>query len=674
MSRRDTVWHNRTGSYIETTKPTGYDILINGTDRYLNWGVLSGTTGYGIRDNAGVMEFKDSGGAWAAFGVGGGTVDGSGTANEIAYWVDSNTLGTLAVATYPSLAELAYVKGVTSAIQTQINTKANSSGALSQFVGNGNWKVFYSDGSGDITELALGADGTFLKSNGASSAPTFAVPAGSGDVTKVGTPANNQIGVWTGDGTIEGDANFYWDSVGKEFSATVSASNYILLGDDYLYFSTLGGGYNFRNGNVGAVLDTTSIASTSKTFTFPNTSGTLALLQASNAYTVGGQSITVADTTNVVGLTVTQNDSTNDPLVASFIATGTYSQNMVKLENQSSSSSGAYLELYHNSTSPSTSDTSGIEFNAKNASGTKITQAAITSGWGTTTAGAEDGQLKFFITAGGGEYTEIFELRSTDARVFKNLVPATLDGAALGTTSLQFSDLFLASGGVINFNNGNATLTHSAGLLTSNVSLSLGTSNILTTGTIELGAASDTTISRVSAGVVAIEGVNILTTTTGLPLAGGTMSGNITLGENTSIALDPAGSADGKYTGITVTGTGGATIAFGDLVTLDKDDSRWELVDISVAAAATGDARGVIGIAVTSSTDGGAITVLLQGIIRADANFPALTIGAAVFASTTGDIVVTQPTTTDHVIRQVGFAMTADEIFFSPTQTWVTHT
>ena len=147
----------------------------------------------------------------------------------------------------------------------------------------------------------------------------------------------------------------------------------------------------------------------------------------------------------------------------------------------------------------------------------------------------------------------------------------------------------------------------------------------------------------------------------------------MTLAENASIALDPAGSADGKYSGITITGTGGATIAFGDLVTLDKDDSRWELVDISVAAAATGDARGVIGIAATSSTDGAAITVLLNGIIRADANFPALTIGAAVYASTTGDIIVAQPTTVDYVIRIVGYALTADEIYFNPENDWITH-
>ena len=40
-----------------------------------------------------------------------------------------------------------------------------------------NWRVLYIDGSGNVTELALGADGTYLKSNGASSAPTFATPA-----------------------------------------------------------------------------------------------------------------------------------------------------------------------------------------------------------------------------------------------------------------------------------------------------------------------------------------------------------------------------------------------------------------------------------------------------------------------------------------------------------------
>ena len=50
--------------------------------------------------------------------TGGGTV-GPGTANEIAYFDSTTTVNSLATATYPSLTELSYVKGATSAIQTQ---------------------------------------------------------------------------------------------------------------------------------------------------------------------------------------------------------------------------------------------------------------------------------------------------------------------------------------------------------------------------------------------------------------------------------------------------------------------------------------------------------------------------------------------------------------------------
>jgi outer membrane lipoprotein-sorting protein len=48
-------------------------------------------------------------------------ITGVGTANEIAYFTSGQVIASLAVATYPSLTELSYVKGVTSAIQTQFN-------------------------------------------------------------------------------------------------------------------------------------------------------------------------------------------------------------------------------------------------------------------------------------------------------------------------------------------------------------------------------------------------------------------------------------------------------------------------------------------------------------------------------------------------------------------------
>ena len=62
--------------------------------------------------------------------------------------------------------------------------------------------------------------------------------------------------------------------------------------------------------------------------------------------------------------------------------------------------------------------------------------------------------------------TNALFLDSSSVQFSENAVPSINDGASLGTTSLMWSDLFLASAGVINFNNGNMTLTHSANDLT----------------------------------------------------------------------------------------------------------------------------------------------------------------------------------------------------------------
>lgn len=40
------------------------DLFVEGSSRYLNFGTATGTSGYGFRDNAGTLEFKNSGGSW----------------------------------------------------------------------------------------------------------------------------------------------------------------------------------------------------------------------------------------------------------------------------------------------------------------------------------------------------------------------------------------------------------------------------------------------------------------------------------------------------------------------------------------------------------------------------------------------------------------------------------
>ncbi len=44
--------------------------ILSGSSLYLNFGATAGSTGYGIRDNAGVMEAKDSGGSWTPISQG----------------------------------------------------------------------------------------------------------------------------------------------------------------------------------------------------------------------------------------------------------------------------------------------------------------------------------------------------------------------------------------------------------------------------------------------------------------------------------------------------------------------------------------------------------------------------------------------------------------------------
>lgn len=151
------------------------------------------------------------------------------------------------------------------------------------------------------------------------------------------------------------------------------------------------------------------------------------------------------------------------------------------------------------------------------------------------------------------------------------------------------------------------------------------------------------------------------------------LGGVLTFGENSELKLDAALSADGKYCGITEAGTAGATLAFGDICYLAAADSRWELADSS-AASTSGDVK--LGICVlAAAADASATVMLLWGKVRADAVFPTFTISAPVHVGeTAGDVVVAAPTTTDSVTRRVGFANTADELFFCPSNDYYTHT
>ena len=97
-------------------------------------------------------------------------------------------------------------------------------------------------------------------------------------------------------------------------------------------------------------------------------------------------------------------------------------------------------------------------------------------------------------------------------------------GLTINSTTIPTSATLLTSGGALGTPS-SGTLTNATGLPISGLTSS--TSTALGLGTIELGHATDTTISRVSAGVAAIEGVNIVTTSSTDTLTNKTLSSAI---------------------------------------------------------------------------------------------------------------------------------------------------
>lgn len=73
MARTEGLWE-RVGALdaIQPVSLDGYDLLVKGTNKYLNFNTSVGSSGYGFRDSGGTMQFKNSGGSWTDVGSGSG--------------------------------------------------------------------------------------------------------------------------------------------------------------------------------------------------------------------------------------------------------------------------------------------------------------------------------------------------------------------------------------------------------------------------------------------------------------------------------------------------------------------------------------------------------------------------------------------------------------------------
>jgi len=323
----------------------------------------------------------------------------------------------------------------------------------------------------------VGGAGTFLKDVAGDGVLTWATPAGSGDVSKVGTPVNNQVGVWTGDGTLEGDAALTYDATTDTLTSVTFAGALtgIASGNALPALSNL----------ASVAINTTLVSDTD------------------NIDALGTSAIAWSDLFLGSGAVITWNSapSTADLTLTHSAETLTFAGGTIALGTATA--------------------TGGLTGNITgNVSGTAATvtgaaQAAITSLGTLTTLTVDDITINGNTISSAGASTLAINPTAGQAITFDGTI--TLDaGVIAGATSITSTTFVgaltgtasgnLVSGGALGTPS-SATLTNATGLPIAGLTASTVTA--LGVGSIELGHASDTTIARVSAGVASIEGKNI---------------------------------------------------------------------------------------------------------------------------------------------------------------------
>lgn len=218
------------------------------------------------------------------------------------------------------------------------------------------------------------------------------------------------------------------------------------------------------NGTVGATTPAagtfTSVTDSGLTSTRVTFSGTSGLLSddAGFIFTAASDLLTLGENGQDGSLKIFAEDGATDH--STIFNPGTQTQDIIYTLPVDDGTSGQQLQT----------DGTGVLSWAAAGGSLVVGTTAITSGTTTRILYDNAGVLGEYTLTGTGT---VVAMQTAPSFLTSITTPSVLassnDSGALGASGTAFADLFLASGGVINWNAGNATITHSTGLLTSNV-------------------------------------------------------------------------------------------------------------------------------------------------------------------------------------------------------------
>jgi hypothetical protein len=260
---------------------TTFQQLGMNPDTYISWGTPQGTSGYGLRDNSGVIEVKNDGGAWTPITA------SSGAPNDASYWVRTAN-GSLTNETVMGALGTGLIINVTT---TGVPIIYSGTSCTNQFP-----RSINPAGAATCSSVSLTADttGTLTVAKGGTGLTTGTSGgvlyfSASGTLASSGALTANRLVVGGGAGvapSVVGGLGTTTQVLHGNASGAPTFGSVVLTTDVSGILPAANGGT--ANGFFAVTGPTTS----TKTFTFPNASATVLTSNAAVTPAQGGTGIT----------------------------------------------------------------------------------------------------------------------------------------------------------------------------------------------------------------------------------------------------------------------------------------------------------------------------------------------------------------------------------------------